>query len=447
MRYDDITDLIGDTPLLRLDPGVHRQPGVELYAKLEFYNPFGSVKDRVAWGMIRDELDEITTRGQTLIEASSGNTAKALRLLGARRGVGLHAVTNRIKVDEVRDLLQLFGTRIEELPGLSECPDPTTPNDVYSVIETTMAKNPGAYHHPSQYTNEKNIDAHYYGTGREIHEDLAAAGVGADYLIGGLGTTGSTRGTATYLRKHHPDLRTVAVVSHRGDFIPGIRSETEMWDVGLFQPEFYDRIVTIDAARAIEATLELATGYGILAGPTSGAGYAAALEVLRELPPRPTPIVAVLIVCDRIEPYLSYIKKRRPDLFGRTSSGVAAPTDAELDTVPELSADQLRELDATSRPTIVDTRGAMAYRIGHIPGAINIRDDQLDDMFAHGVPFSRSRPVVFVCPVGDLSRRFAATAARAGYDAASLAGGIVAWRDAGFDLESAAPSPIVSPGT
>lgn len=442
MRYDDITDLIGDTPLLHLDPAVHRLPGVQLYAKLEFYNPFGSVKDRVAWGMIRDEIDEITARGQTLIEASSGNTAKALRLLGARHGVGLHAVTNRIKVDEVRDLLQLFGTRIEELPGLSECPDPTTPNDVYSVIETTMAKNPGAYHHPSQYTNEKNIDAHYHGTGREIHEDLAAAGLGADYLIGGLGTTGSTRGTATYLRKHHPDLRTIAVVSQRGDFIPGIRSETEMWDVGLFQPEFYDRIVTIDAARAIEATLELATGYGILAGPTSGAGYAAALEVLRELPPRPTPIVAVLIVCDRIEPYLSYIKKRRPDLFGRTGSAVAAPTDAELDTVRELSADQLRELDATSRPTIVDTRGAMAYRIGHIPGAINIRDDQLDDMFAHGVPFSRSRPVVFVCPVGDLSRRFAATAVRAGYDAASLAGGIVAWRDAGFELEGAAPPAI-----
>jgi cysteine synthase B len=442
MRYDHITDLIGNTPLLRLDPAVHGLGNVELYAKLESCNPFGSVKDRVAWGMIRAELDEIAARGQTFIEASSGNTAKALRILGAMHGIGLRAVTNRIKVTEVRDLLQLFGTEIEELPGLSECPDPTTPNDVYSVIEATLAKHPGAYHHPSQYTNEKNIAAHYHGTGREIHEDLARDGIHRiDYLVGGLGTTGSTRGTATYLRKHNPELRTIAVVSERSDFIPGIRSETEMWEVGLFQPEFYDRIMTIEARRAVDATLELATGHGVLAGPTSGASYAAALEFLGS-PDRPTtiadgPAVAVIIICDRIEPYLSYIKKRRPELFGRNSTRDAPPTAQELAAVPALAPDALAELDATARPIIVDTRGAMAYRIGHVPGALNIRDDQLDDMFVHGVPFPRSRPLVFVCPVGEVSRRFAALARRAGYDAASLAGGIVAWRDTGRPLESA----------
>lgn len=440
MRYDHITELIGNTPLLRLDPAVHGLMNVELYAKLESCNPFGSVKDRVAWGMIRDDVDRIAASGRTLIEASSGNTAKALRILGAMRGIGLRAITNRIKVGEVRDLLQLFGTQIEELPGLSECPDPTTPNDVYSVIESTMAKHPGAYHHPSQYTNEKNIEAHHDGTGREIHEDLAGAGV--DYLIGGLGTTGSTRGTATYLRKHNPELRTVAVVSERTDFIPGIRSETEMWDVGLFQPEFYDRIMTVTAATAIEGTLELATGYGVLAGPTSGASYAAALEHLRTLDHSAAspdhPVVAVIIVCDRIEPYLSYIKKRRPDLFGRNDSRAAAPDASELAAVPALSPGELERLDGRGdgpQPVIVDTRGAMAYRIGHVPGALNIRDDQLDEMFAQGIPFSRTRPLVFVCPVGEVSRRFAALARRAGYDASSLDGGIVAWRDSGRPLE------------
>lgn len=436
MRYDHITDLIGNTPLLRLDPTVHGLSNVELYAKLESHNPFGSVKDRVAWGMIRDDLDEIRARGQRLIEASSGNTAKALRILGAVHGIGLRAVTNRIKVAEVRELLQLFGTEIVELPGLSECPDPTTPNDVYSVIEATMAKDPDAYYHPSQYTNEKNIEAHHHGTGREIHEDLAADGIGrVDYLIGGLGTTGSTRGTATYLRKHNPELRTIAVVSDRSDFIPGIRSESEMWDVGLFQPDFYDRIVTIDSARAVDATLALATGFGILAGPTSGASYAAALETLGEQAvTSDEPVVAVFIVCDRLEPYLSYIRKRRPELFDRADRR-RAPTTAELAAVPGLSPDELVELDRTARPTIVDTRGAMAYRIGHVPGAINIRDDQLDDMFAQGIPFSRSRPLVFVCPVGELSLRFAAIARQDGFEATSLSGGIVAWRDAGYGLE------------
>jgi cysteine synthase B len=439
MRYDHITELIGDTPLLRLDPAVHGLAGVELYAKLESHNPFGSVKDRVAWAMLRDELTELREGGRTLIEASSGNTAKALRVLGAMYGIDLRAVTNRIKVGEVRDLLQLFGTEIVELPGLSECPDPTTPNDVYSVIEATMAQHPGAYRHLSQYTNEKNIEAHHHGTGREIHEDLAADGITRiDYLIGGLGTTGSTRGTATYLRKHNPELRTVAVVSERSDFIPGIRSETEMWDVGLFQPEFYDRIVTVSAGDAVDATLRLATGYGVLAGPTSGAAYTAALDTLGALDRSGAdpddPIVAVFIVCDRLEPYLSYIKKRRPELFGRAERETA-PSAEELAAVPRLSPEQLAELDRTGRPTIVDSRGAMAYRIGHVPGALNIRDDQLDDMFGHGIPFPRSRPVVFVCPVGELSVRFAARARRAGYDAASLAGGVVAWRDAGLPLE------------
>ncbi|AYF75352.1 pyridoxal-phosphate dependent enzyme [Nocardia yunnanensis] len=440
MRYDHITELIGNTPLLRLDPAVHGLPHVELYAKLEFYNPFGSVKDRVAWGMIRDDLDDIVAGKKTLIEASSGNTAKALRILAAMHGLGLRAVTNRIKVAEVRELLQLLGTEIEELPGLSECPDPTAPNDVYSVIEATMARAPGAWYHPSQYTSEKNIEAHHHGTGREIHEDLARDGITrVDYLLGGLGTTGSTRGTATFLRKHNPELKTIAVVSERGDFIPGIRSETEMWDVGLFQPEFYDRIVAIEAGAAVDATLALASGHGVLGGPTSGATYAAALEFLKTLAPQPDPVVAVFIVCDRLEPYLSYVRKRRPELFGKPGRA-HPPSAAELAATPTLSPEALAALDERARPTIVDTRGAMAYRIGHVPGALNIRDDQLEDMLAQGVPFSRSRPVVFVCPVGEVSLRFAALARRHGFESFSLAGGVTAWRDAGRPLESA-PRP------
>ena len=179
----------------------------------------------------------------------------------------------------------------------------------------------------------------------------------------------------------------------------------------------------------------------MLAGPTSGATYAAAREFLGALDDSTIatgkPIVAVIIVCDRIEPYLSYIRKRRPELFGRSTSRPAAPDAAELAAVPELSPDELETACTATYPVIVDTRGAMAYRIGHVPGALNIRDDQLDDMFTQGVPFSPSRPLVFVCPVGEVSRRFAALARRAGYDAASLDGGIVAWRDAGKPLEGA----------
>ncbi|MFJ2666940.1 pyridoxal-phosphate dependent enzyme [Nocardia fluminea] len=434
MVYTHITELIGNTPLLRLDPAVHGLPDVELYAKLESHNPFGSVKDRVAWAMIRDDIERVRAGGQSFIEASSGNTAKALRVLGALHGIPLRAVTNRIRVSEVRQLLQLLGTEIVELPGLSECPDPHAADDVSAVIDQTIGQAPERWYHPSQYTNERNIAAHHDGTGTEIATDLAEAGIGhLDYLIGGLGTTGSTRGTATALLAHHPDLRTVGVVSDRFDFIPGIRSEREMWDVGLFRPDFYDEIVTVDSAAAIEATLDLMRGYGVLAGPTSGAGYCAALRTLATAPrPEGRALVAVLIVCDRIEPYLSYLAKRRPDLFGNPT--VPTPPSPE-DPAPALSPAELAELDRTARPTVVDTRGAMAYRVGHVPGALNIRDDQLDEMLTQGVPFPRSRPVVFVCPVGETSLRFAAVAHRAGYEAFSLAGGIVAWRDAGYTME------------
>ncbi|MEV6361020.1 pyridoxal-phosphate dependent enzyme [Nocardia asteroides] len=438
MVYTHITELIGNTPLLRLDPAVHALDGVDLYAKLESHNPFGSVKDRVAWAMIRDDLDRIAADGQSFIEASSGNTAKALRVLGALHGIPLRAVTNRIRVAEVRQLLHLLGTEIVELPGLSECPDPQAADDVSAVIAQTIGQAPRRWFHPSQYTNERNIAAHHDGTGTEIAADLADAGIRhVDVLIGGLGTTGSTRGTATALRAHHPELRTVGVVSDRFDFIPGIRSEREMWDVGLFRPDFYDEIVTVDAAAAIEATLALIRGYGVLAGPTSGAGYAAALRTLAAAPrPADRPLVAVLIVCDRLEPYLSYIAKRRPDLFGTAAPEPPSPDDTAA--APTLTPAALADLDRTGRPTVVDTRGAMAYRVGHVPGAINLRDDQLDEMLAQGVPFPRSRPVVFVCPVGETSLRFAAVAHRAGYEAFSLAGGIVAWRDAGYPLERGA---------
>ncbi|APE35317.1 hypothetical protein BOX37_16720 [Nocardia mangyaensis] len=434
MVYSHITELIGNTPLLRLDPAVHGLNGVELYAKLESHNPFGSVKDRVAWAMIRDDLDRVAAGGQSFIEASSGNTAKALRVLGALHGVPLRAVTNRIRVAEVRQLLQLLGTEIVELPGLSECPDPHAADDVSAVIEHTIGQAPHQWYHPSQYTNERNVTAHHEGTGTEIAADLADAGIThLDYLIGGLGTTGSTRGTATALLANHPALRTIGVVSDRFDFIPGIRSEREMWEVGLFRPDFYDEIVTVDSAAAITATLDLVRGYGVLAGPTSGAGYAAALRTLAAAPrPADRPVVAVLIVCDRLEPYLSYFAKRRPDLFGTPT---APPAPGPDDPAPTLTPDALAELDRTGRPTVVDTRGAMAYRVGHVPGALNIRDDQLDDMLTQGVPFPRSRPVVFVCPIGETSLRFAALAHRAGYQAYSLAGGIIAWRDAGHPLE------------
>ena len=434
MLYQHITELIGNTPLLRLDPARHGIEGVELYAKLEYCNPFGSVKDRIAWGMVRDDLGQITGRGQTLIEASSGNTAKALQVLAAMHGLRLRSLTNRAKVGEVRDILELLGVELEELPGLSECPDPTVPDDVFSRIEKVMAERPGEFYHTSQYTSLANVRTHHDTTGPEIAADLGVV----DYLFGGLGTTGSTRGAATYLRAANPELRTIGVVSTRDDFIPGIRSEAELWEVGLFEPGFYAQIIPVRPADAIDATLELAGRHGVLAGPTTGATYWAARDYLRREPaPDGPPRRAVIIACDRLEPYLSYIRKRRPELFGQARR--PAPGDVPDDDVaatPELPPGALAGMTGDPAVLCVDTRGSLAYRIGHLPGSVNIPDDHLEDLLRQGNPFPRSRMIVFVCPAGEYSRRLAAFLRQAGHDAASLAGGVAAWRDAGLPLES-----------
>ena len=434
MLYRDITELIGNTPLLRLDPERHGIEGVDLYAKLEFCNPFGSVKDRIAWGMIRGDLDEIVRSGQHLIEASSGNTAKALQVLASIHGLRLRVLTNRAKVPEVRDALELLGGDLEELPGLSECPDPTVPNDVFSTIEKLMAEHPGEFYHTSQYTNPDNIRTHHDTTGKEILDDIGAV----DFLFGGLGTTGSTRGAATLLRTANPQLKTIGIVSTNDDFIPGIRSESELWDVGLFERDFYEEIMPVRSADAVEQTLELARRHGVLAGPTSGATYWAAQNYLRRNPvPAGPPRSAVIIVCDRLEFYLSYFRQRRPELFGQPRRAVPRDmTAAAVAAAPQVSVSELAALTADPAVLCIDTRGSMAYRIGHVPGAVNIRDDYLDDMLRHGVPFSPSRKVVFICPIGEHSKRLAAFLTQAGYDAAGLAGGVVAWRDADLPLES-----------
>ncbi len=432
MLYSDITELIGNTPLLRLDPAKHGIEGVELYAKLEFCNPFGSVKDRIAWGMIRDDLPGITSRGQMLIEASSGNTAKALQVLAAMHGIRLRVLTNRTKVPEVRDALELLGGELEELPGLSECPDPTVPNDVFGVIEKLMAENPGAYYHTSQYTSQRNLATHHDTTGKEIFDDIGPV----DFLFGGLGTTGSTRGAATYLRAVNPRLQTIGIVSTRDDFIPGIRSEAELWEVGLFERDFYAEIVPVRSADAVNAAVDLARRHGVLGGPTSGAAYWAARQYLQRLPPAGgAPRRAVMIACDRLEPYLSYIRQRRPELFGQVRGEESQEPPAQA-LAAEISVAELASLGAGAPVLCVDTRGSMAYRIGHVPGSVNIRDDHLEDMLRQGSPFPSSRRIVLICPIGEYSGRLAAVLTQAGHDAASLAGGIVAWRDAGLPLES-----------
>ncbi|HEY4383071.1 MAG TPA: pyridoxal-phosphate dependent enzyme [Ktedonobacteraceae bacterium] len=427
MLYQHITELIGNTPLLRIDPAVHQLPNVEVYAKLETYNPFGSLKDRVAWAMLQDEIAHIVEKQQTIIEFSSGNTGKALAVLASLYGINYETITNRIKVPEVHDLLRLMGASIEVLPGMSECPDPNDPNDPLSYLEQKVHANPSHYFHTDQYRNTKNYQTHYEHTGREIFADLG----NVDYFFGALGTAGSTRGVSTFLKEHNADLQTMGIVAEKGDFIPGLRNIDEMSEVGIFEKTLYQDILTVDAQDALSGMLTLISQSGVLGGPSSGAVYYALMQYLTKHSQEwTTPKNVVFIVCDRVEWYLSYIQKRRPELFAQK-----VPEDSfwklkaeDFQHAPSIAPAQIERFLQEEDPLIVDTRGNLAYKIGHLPDSINIPDDKLADILTFGVPFPHERTILFVCPKGDISKKFAFFLQRKGYKAYSLEGGIIQWR-------------------
>lgn len=438
MLVRHINELIGNTPLFEIPQEVHGLKNVDLYAKLELLNPFGSVKDKSAWNVLREDIEQIKKEGKTVIESSSGNMAKAMQLICSVYGVPFKIVTNRIKVKEVKQVLQLLGAEVDELPGLSECPDPTDPNDPVTFIEQIMSASPGKYFHTSQYTNEKNIHAHYESTGKEIHADIGTV----DYFIGGLGTTGSTRGAGAYLKEKNAQLKNVGVIASKGHLLPGIRNVDEMYEVGLFRKDFYDDIVEVNIDESIDAMLKLIRQCGILAGPTGGGSMAAALNYLRPLDATFTERKkAVFIVCDRAEWYLSYLQKVRPELFGlaQKKDSIRTLTTEDYARAPEVSLEEAESwLDNTPKPMVVDMRGSLAFKTSRIPCSINIPGDALEEMADGGIPFSNEQKVIFVCPTGEQSKKFAAYFSQKGVKCASLTGGFVAWRDAAKTVEKSA---------
>lgn len=137
MIKNSIIDCIGNTPLVKIDENIHGFKGLEIYAKCEFLNPFGSIKDRTALALL-----ENTKNNEAIIESSSGNTAKALGVLAGMLGKEFVSVTNRIHYREIEDILKIIGMELEILPPGPECPDPNDPNSPFGVIQRIMSENP-----------------------------------------------------------------------------------------------------------------------------------------------------------------------------------------------------------------------------------------------------------------------------------------------------------------
>lgn len=429
MIAQTITELIGNTPLLKIPPELHGLRHVELYAKLELFNPWGSVKDRTAWGILKPHLSKLSKK--VVIESSSGNTAKALQMIASMHGSSLKTITNRIKVSEVRDILTMIGAQIQELPGKDDCYDPNDPNDPVVYIQQEISRNPDLYVYSDQYFNDLNRKIHYDTTGKEIVDDLERV----DYFIGGLGTTGSTLGAAQRLKEHNPNLITVGVVAEKEDYIPGIRNHDETLEVGLFNPKFYSEMVAVNSHDSLEAMMQLVKSAGLLAGPTTGASFLGAVKYLKGVDDTLTRTkTAVFIACDRIEWYTSYIRDRKPEWFGEPQKK-SWTEDLKIDPRVEVSVDEAVQWIEKNQPLIVDLRQPVSFKIAHIPDSINIPYEQLDLMLDAANPFCTKRPVLLICPLGEKSLLVASYLSAINVRAFSLEGGIIAWRHQNLPLE------------
>lgn len=435
MVYDSVLDLIGNTPIIRIDKKITGLKNIELYCKCELFNPFGSVKDRTALSMFNEAKEILKNKEiDTIIESSSGNTAKALACISNIYGYNFETVTNRIKIDETKDILKIVGSSVEELPGISECPDPNDPNDPIMYINRKISANQNKYLYTNQYINMANPKIHYNTTGKEIYEDLK----NVDYFFGTLGTAGSSRGIIEYLLTKNKELKKVGIIAKDGDMLPGIRNMNEMYEVGIFEKELYDDIVSISEKDAIEYMEVLNKKVGILGGPTSGGAMASAIEYLKiedeklEKENLEEPKKAVFIACDRVEGYISYLKKRKPEIFTNniiTKRNAKHLTKDEVDYSKKgISSEELNlKIENNEFITIIDLRGNMAYNNFKIKNSINILDSTFEEMIENGLPFDKSMDVILVCANGSKSDIYSAFLNEKGLNVYSLTGGMQEW--------------------
>jgi cysteine synthase B len=431
MIYKSIFELIGNTPMVEIPVEVHQIENLSLFCKLEYYNPFGSLKDRMALEMIKDQIEDLK-KGKIVIENSSGNTAKALQIIASIYGNHLKTITNRIKNPEKKEVLQLLGAEIEELPGKSQCYDPSDPNDPLVHVEREMNSHPSKYIYTNQYFNQKNVKAHYKNTGREIIKDLGMV----DYFFSGLGTTGSTKGISQALKEKNKKTQSIGIIAQSDNLIPGIRNAKEMFEVGLFEKKIYDRIMEVSTEEAIDGSIELIRKTGILIGPTGGASYAAIKKYFKDKKIE-TKVNAVFLACDRFEWYLSYYKKYKPAIFQEEFKKDSVylhqiNNEESLDISIDDLLNKIKK--EPEKLLIIDIRTNIAYKFGHLNDSINIPEQFLNEIIDRSLPFPKEKIIIFVCPTGERSRFYASYLKKQGYQSFSLAGGILKWQERSLPL-------------
>jgi [CysO sulfur-carrier protein]-thiocarboxylate-dependent cysteine synthase len=271
VRYDDILDAIGNTPLVGM-PRMSPRPGVRLWAKLEGNNPTGSTKDRIAKKMIEvAEASGELTSDRTILEPTSGNTGISLAMVAARKGYRLTVVIPDNASQERVGLLRLFGAEIVFSEG-----DRGTNGSI--EVARRLARDP-KYFMPFQYGNAANPLAHYEGTAPEILADLPTI----SHFVAGMGTGGTLTGNGRRLHEHDPGIQVVAAEPELGDLVYGLRSLDEGFVPPIFDPRQVNRKFLVNSTDALRTNRDLTAREGIFAGISSGAVVHVAQRIATEL--------------------------------------------------------------------------------------------------------------------------------------------------------------------
>jgi cysteine synthase B len=310
LACDSVLDLVGNTPLLRLR---HLEPeGVELWAKCEFCNPGGSVKDRPALQMVRDALASGRLRpGQTLIDSTSGNTGVAYSLVGAALGLPVKLVMPANVSAARKQITAAYGTELvfsSEMEGS---------DGAIRLVQQIVAEDPERYFYPDQYKNESNPRAHYLGTGPEL---LAALGDRLTHFVAGIGTSGTVMGTGRRLKEHRrpgPGGGGVTVIAVEPDDalhgLEGLKHMESSIVPQIWRPqECVDRVLAMPTDEAWDTTDQLKAVEGLFVGHSAGANVAGALRVARELAARGERGCIATILPDRGDRYFVPLKWEKP---------------------------------------------------------------------------------------------------------------------------------------
>ncbi len=273
-RYENILDMIGNTPLVEIAK-LNPNKNVKIFAKLESCNPGGSIKDRAALFMIEKALDRGELTGdKTILEATSGNTGIGLALVAAAMGFNITLVLSESASEERKKILRALGAELVMTPAHLGT------DGAIELVYEMLREHPDKYFVPDQHNNEDNILAHYYGTAEEIWQQT---GNKVTMVVASLGTSGTAMGVSRRLKEYNEDIRIVGVEPYLRHKIQGLKNMKESYRPGIFDTSRLDEKVNILDDDAFEMARRLAREEGIMAGMSSGAAMHVALEKARKM--------------------------------------------------------------------------------------------------------------------------------------------------------------------